>query len=276
LFWHWQEREIAMPVQCDYIAATYVSDDPTHLNFQTSLWQLEGGKPMAFRGFRGINKDGIFIGYREYDDRVMVQGIGSSANRAVLIFQQRSSGKNYSVARFDAQVTFAIDDADRTITFCSPRKRYKSMRISSISERGETIYVGSPTSSYRLRVYNKTAQSGLKPEKGEYIRFEITFRNTLADSAYKAYLSGDMKAYFLGYLSQMVDEVTLNLVRYILDKDRTIEPRIFETEDNKGIDGTKMWLENIVIPCIQKLYLREPDYISELMKRLDKILDSGV
>jgi hypothetical protein len=127
-----------------------------------------------------------------------------------------------------------------------------------------------------LRVYNKTAQSGLKPQEGEYIRFEIVFRNTLADSAYKAYLEGDMMAYFLGYLSQMVDEVTLNLVRHILEKDKTIEPRIFETEDNKGAEKTKMWLENIVMPCIQKLYLRDSVYVSDFLKRLDKILGDGV
>jgi hypothetical protein len=265
-----------MPVQCDYVVATYVLDDPTRLQFQTALWQVEGGKPMAFRGFRGINKDGIFIGYRDYDDRVLVQGIGSSANRAILIFQQRSQGKKCSVARFDAQVTFAIDDADRTIMFCSPRKRYKAMRIISVSERGETLYVGSPTSAYRLRVYNKTAQSGLKPQEGEYIRFEIVFRNTLADSAYKAYLEGDMKAYFLGYLSQMIDEVTLNVVKHILDKEKTIEPRIFETEDDKGVEKTKMWLENVVMPCIQKLNLRDPIYVSELLKRLDKMVGDGV
>jgi DNA relaxase NicK len=150
------------------------------------------------------------------------------------------------------------------------------MRIVSVSERGETLYVGSPTSAYRLRVYNKSAQSGLKPQEGEYIRFEIVFRNTLADSAYKAYLEGDMRAYFLGYLSQMVDEVTLNLVRHILDKDKTIEPRVFETEDNKGLEGTKMWLENIVMPCIQKLYLRDPVYVSNLIERLDKILEDSV
>ena len=265
-----------MPIQCDYFVATYVLGDPTRLQFQTALWQLEDGKPMAFRGFRGRNKDGIFIGYRDYDDRVLVQGIGSSANRAILIFQQRSQDKIRSVARFDAQITFAIDDADRTIMFCSPKKRYKAMRITSVSERGETLYVGSPTSAYRLRVYNKTAQSNLKPQEGEYIRFEIVFRNTLADSAYKAYLEGDMKSYFLGYLSQMIDGVTLNLVRHILDKDKTVEPRIFETEDDKGVEKTKIWLENIVMPCIQKLNLRDPSYVSELLKRLDKMLGDSV
>jgi hypothetical protein len=231
---------------------------------------------MAFRGFKGLSQEGVFIGYRDYDDRVIVQGIGSSANRAVLIFQERSRGKKSSVARFDAQVTFEIDDADRTIMFASPRKRYKSMRITSVGERGETLYVGSPTSAYRLRIYNKTAQSGIKPEKGEYIRFEVTFRNTLADSAYNAYLEGDMRAYFLGYLSQMVDEVTISLVRHILDKDRTVEPRIFEIEDDKGIDKTKMWLENVVMPCVQKLYLRDPDYVSELLQRLDKLIGDDI
>jgi hypothetical protein len=74
----------------------------------------------------------------------------------------------------------------------------------------------------------------------------------------------------------MVDEVTLNLVRHILEKDKAIETRIFETEDNKGVEKTKMWLENIVMPCIQKLNLRDPIYVSELLKRLDKMIGDDV
>jgi len=150
------------------------------------------------------------------------------------------------------------------------------MRITAVNERGETLYVGSPTSAYRLRVYNKTAQANIAPENGEYIRFEITFRNTLADTAYKAYLEGDMRAYFLGYLSQMIDEVTYNLVRYILDKNMTIEPRFFERENDEGIEKTKVWLENVVMPCLQKLYLRDPNYVSELLQRLDKIIGDSL
>jgi hypothetical protein len=265
-----------MPVQCDYFVATFVADDDTGLLFQTSLWQLEGGKPLAFRGFKGLAKDGVFVGYRHYDDRVLVQGIGSSANRAVLIFQQRSQGKKCSVARFDAQVTFAVDDADRVIVFASPKKRYKSMRISQVFERGDTLYVGSPKSAYRLRVYNKTAQANISPESGEYIRFEITFRDSLADTAYRAYLEGDMDLYFLGYLGQMVDEVTYNLVKCILFKNMAVEPRVFEKDNDEGIEKTKVWLENVVMPCLQRLYLRDPEYVSSLIERLDKIVGDVV
>jgi len=265
-----------MTVQCDYFVATFECADPTGLLFQTMLWQVEDGREMAFRGFQGISKDGIFIGYRHYDDRVIVQGTGTAANRAVLIFSERSKGKKQSVARFDAQVTFSVDDADRTIMFTQPKKRYKSMRITQVHERGETLYIGSPTSAYRLRIYNKTAQANTKPEHGEYIRFEITFRNSLADSAYDAYLIGDMRAYFLGYLSQMVDEVTFNLVKYILDKDMTTEARLFEKENDEGIEKTKMWLENVVIPCVQKLYLRDPDYVINLVSTLDRMVGDMV
>jgi hypothetical protein len=265
-----------MTVQCDYFVATFVAEDKTGLLFQTALWQLEGGETLAFRGFKGLSKDGVFIGYRHYDDRIIVQGIGSAANRAVLIFSERSKGKKQSVARFDAQVTFAIDDADRVIVFASPKKRYKAMRISSVFERGDTLYVGSPKSAYRLRIYNKTAQSNIAPESGEYIRFEITFRNSLADTAYKAYLDGDMDLYFLGYLGQMVDEVTYNLVKYILFKNMTVETRIFETESDNGIEKTKVWLESVVMPCLQKLYLRDPKYVTGLVEKLDKMLGDGV
>ena len=265
-----------MTVQCDYFVATFEIADPTGLEFQTMLWQVEDGRKMAFRGFQGISKDGIFIGYRHYDDRVIVQGTGTAANRAVLIFSERSKGKKQSVARFDAQVTFKVDDADRVIVFTSPKKRYKSLRVSQVFERGDTLYVGSPKSAYRLRIYNKTAQSNIAPDEGEYIRFEITFRNSLADTAYKAYLEGDMDLYFLGYLGQMVDEVTFNLVKYILFKNMTVETRLFEKENDEGIEKTKMWLENVVVPCIQKLYLRDPDYVNNLVSILDKILGDVV
>jgi len=265
-----------MTVQCDYFVATFVADDPTNLLYQTSLWQLEGGRQLAFRGFQGITKDGVFVGYRHYDDRIIVQGIGSAANRAILIFSERSKGKKQSVARFDAQVTFKVDDADRVIVFTSPKKRYKAMRVSAVFERGDTLYVGSAKSAYRLRIYNKTAQSGIAPNEGEYIRFEITFRNSLADTAYKAYLEGDMDLYFLGYLGQMVDEVTYNLVKHILFKNMTVEPRLFENEKDEGIERTKIWLENVVIPCIQKLYLRDPDYTAKLIETLDKIIESVI
>jgi hypothetical protein len=265
-----------MTVQCDYFVATFVADDPTNLLYQTSLWQLEGGRELAFRGFKGITKDGVFVGYRHYDDRIIVQGIGSAANRAVLIFSERSKGKKQSVARFDAQVTFKVDDADRVIVFASPKKRYKAMRMSAVFDRGDTLYVGSPKSAYRLRIYNKTAQSGIAPDEGEYIRFEITFRNSLADTAYKSYLEGDIDLYFLGYLGQMIDEVTFNLVKYILFKDMAAEPRLFEKEDDEGTEKTKMWLENVVIPCLQKLYLRDPDYVTKLIETLDKIVESVV
>jgi len=265
-----------MTVQCDYFVGTFVVEDPTGLEFQTMLWQVEDGQKLAFRGFQGMSKEGVFIGYRPYDDRAIVQGIGSAADRAVIIFSERSKSKKRSVARFDAQVTFAIDDADRTILFASPKRRYKSMRVSQINDRGETLYVGSPTSAYRLRVYNKTAQANIKPDNGEYIRFEITFRNSLADSAYEAYLQGNINVYFLGYLSQMVDEVTFNLVKHILDKNMTADPRLFEKDIDEGLEKTKVWLESVVVPCIQKLYLRDPEYVTKLVDILDKMLSSVV
>jgi len=260
-----------MTVQCDYFVATFPCADPTGLVFQRMLSQLRNGRDMAFRGFVGRQLDGVFFGYRPYDDRIIVQAVGSAANKGIAAIMEYSADKALSVARFDAQVTFAVGNADNTIMFAVPNKRYQAMRISNLRERGETLYVGSPSSSYRLRVYNKSAQSGILPDTGEYIRFEITFRNSLADSAYKAYTNGDIEAYFLGYLSKMVDDVTLNTVRHIIDKNMTIKPELFETENDDSLGRTKMWLEQTVIPCIQKLSARDPGYVRNFISMLDNI-----
>jgi hypothetical protein len=265
-----------MTVHCDYIVATFPCDDPTGLVMQRMLSQLKNGRDMAFRGFTGRQLDGLFFGYRHYDDRIIVQAVGLAANKGIAAIMEYSADKALSVARFDAQVTFPVDNADNIILFAVPNKRYQAMRISNLRERGETLYVGSANSAYRLRVYNKSAQSGITPDKGEYIRFEITFRNSLADSAYKAYTEGNIEAYFVGYLSKMLDTVTLNTVRYVLDKNMTMKPELFETDNNDSLGRTKMWLENIVIPCVQKLYLREPDYVLGLLDRLDKMIGNDV
>jgi hypothetical protein len=74
----------------------------------------------------------------------------------------------------------------------------------------------------------------------------------------------------------MIDEVTFNLVKYILFKNMTVEPRLFEKENDEGIEKTKMWLENVVIPCVQKLYLRDPDYVVSLLSMLDSIVGDVV
>jgi hypothetical protein len=260
-----------MTVQCDYYVATFISADPTGLIMQRMLSQLENGKDMAFRGFTGRQLDGLFFGYRPYDDRIIVQAVGYQSDKGIAAIMHYAADKAVSVARFDAQVTFPVDNADNIILFAVPNKRYQAMRISNLRERGETLYVGSPTSSYRLRVYNKSAQSGITPDKGEYIRFEITFRNSLADSAYKAYTEGNVEAYFLGYLSKMVDTVTLNTVRYVLDKNMTIRPEIFETDNGDSLEKTKVWLESVVMPCLQKLSARDPAYVRKYISMLDNI-----
>jgi hypothetical protein len=56
----------------------------------------------------------------------------------------------------------------------------------------------------------------------------------------------------------------------------TVEPRLFEKENDEGIEKTKMWLENVVIPCVQKLYLRDPDYVVSLLSMLDSIVGDVV
>jgi hypothetical protein len=260
-----------MTVQCDYIVATFPCADPTGLIMQRMLSQLQNGRDMAFRGFTGRQLDGLFFGYRPYDDRIIVQAVGRQSNAGIAAIMEYAANRALSVARFDAQVTFPVDNADNIILFAQPNKRYQAMRISNLRERGETLYVGSATSAYRLRVYNKSAQSGITPDKGEYIRFEITFRNSLADSAYKAYTEGNIEAYFLGYLSKMIDTVTLNTVRYVLDKNMTIRPELFETDNNDSLGRTKMWLEQTVMPCLQKLSARDPEYVRNFIDMLDNI-----
>lgn len=71
--------------------------------------------------------------------------------------------ESYSVARMDLQVTMTSLDADYMIEYIQPSKVYKATKIVNLNGKGTTLYVGAPTSNLRLRVYNKTAESGIAP-----------------------------------------------------------------------------------------------------------------
>jgi DNA relaxase NicK len=161
-------------------------------------------------------------------------------------------------------------DADYMIEYIQPPKVYKATKVVNINEKGTTLYVGAPTSRVRLRVYNKTAESGIVPDSGgEYVRFELQCRNQYADKAFVAFRNNMARSFYLMILKRMVDSYTFRLVEgAIRSADEELFTDDFPVSKDDPISRKKRWLEQSVLPALRRLLVEDKDYVDNFIRLL--------
>ena len=220
---------------------------------------------MQYRGFRGDNN--TFVGQSE--DRLMIWSSGQNAHYVAKTLKT-DIFESYSVARMDLQITMTSLDADYMIEYIQPNKIYKAIKVVNIGEKGTTLYVGAPTSRVRLRIYNKTAESGIKPESGgEYVRFELQCRDQYADKAFVAVRNNMARSFYLMMLKKMIDAYTYKLVEgAIRSADEELFIDDFPTSKDDPLSRKKRWLEQSVLPALRRLLVEDRDYVDNFVKLL--------
>lgn len=259
-------------IRADYIVMTFPKslEIEAAYPFVAAYW-MPNPEPHVAYGYRGYRCGKFFLGERE--DRVLIQATGALANDVALrVPFPLDTG--YSVARIDVQVTFVVQNADFLIRSCEPSPVYKSMRWVPVREPGETLYVGAPASDVRLRVYNKSAEAGIRPEGGgEYLRVELQFRNRKADRMFVAFRARAPKLPFLSQLKRMVDAFTYQIVKNVVEEG---EQELFTEEEVPELDAVsrrKAWLERSVVPALKRILAEEPEYLDTFLKLLDSEKD---
>lgn len=141
-------------------------------------------KYRTIQGYYGVSCGNNFVGSR--DDGHMVQLTGHSANEHYI----RVYRPDAHISRVDVQCTVKYkempNDIARNIAestahsnqFLSRARHRKTILITG-SDGGDTLYIGSPSSEQRARIYNKDVQS----EDIAFMRcwrFEIVYKNDLA------------------------------------------------------------------------------------------------
>lgn len=256
-------------IRADYFVITTKRNDRVDAHFPAIVGQYvskpTNSRIMQYHGFRGSN--GTFVG--QSNDSMIIWSSGQEAHYVAKTLQTEIF-ESYSVARMDLQVTMVCLDADYWIEHMQPSKLYKATKVSNINERGTTMYVGSPASNLRLRVYNKTAQSGIAPDTGgDYIRFEIQCRNNYADKAFVALRNNMARSFYLMIIKRMVDTYTYNLVQGALQEaDNELFVDTFPDKRDDPIERRKRWLEQTVLPSLRRMLLLDKDYIDNLIDRL--------
>jgi hypothetical protein len=147
---------------------------------------------------------------------------------------------------FDA-IVLALQ-SDEAIT-----KAERVDRFQGIDSRADTVYLGSPSSARRLRIYDKASEQ--KITEFEWTRIELQSRKPFADETKNALLAGNFSESIIpGIITGFCDFPTLPDWQKIF-----CGAPILLTAPPKGRDGTLHWLLKSAAPCLARMQAENPD-----------------
>jgi len=271
-----RSRKVKRMIRVDYFVITMPRSTTADAHFPSIIGQYvskpQEDRIMQYYGYRGDNK--VFVG--QSSDRIMIWSSGQHAHYVAKTLNTNVF-ESFSVARIDLQVTITSLDADYMIEYIQPNKVYKATKVTNVNEKGTTLYVGAPTSNIRLRVYNKTAESGIIPDGGgEYVRFELQCRNQYADKAFTAFRNNMVRSFYFMVIKRMIDSYTYKLVEgAIRSSDEELFVDDFPVGKDDPIARKKRWLEQSVLPALRRLLVEDKQYVDNFVKLLYNGVDDG-
>jgi len=221
-------------------------------------------------GYRGVMVGGSFVGNRE--DSTYCQIAGRYADT----YLERIMRPDVHVSRLDVAVTVQFRtmpnrlgelsyglavEADRDQ---SP-SRHRKIWFMSGSDHGYTLYIGSPSSEQRGRMYNKEVQSGV-PEYSRSWRYEVVYKNDLATNAYNI-IGGTPQIERPGVCADIVEVWYRRrgvVCPWSHKNDISIKPQI--AENPSDAQRKLKWLQKQVRPAVQ--WLIENNYREDALDAL--------
>jgi len=276
-------------MECDYV----VWSAPVHTHYgryaqdlRKELLVLGGSEDIRY-GYRlAIAQDrhlaaGVRFDARGELERAMVEASGAAAIvrwadlLALRLMDLEGYHEDVSVRRVDMQRTIEVEaNVGELIDGLDIADGYNYLRLRS-SDRsgieGAGLYIGSPTSDIRLRVYDKGAQllsSGQADAVGQrnLLRVELILRRRKARHFWDLasdYPDGKAEDYIL---SQMIRRVPA-LETYLLEgRSAPVPPRMLEGREKQ----TERWLYDAVIPALVRYAAQEPERFNEWREELKR------
>ncbi|MQK95074.1 replication initiation factor domain-containing protein [Escherichia coli] len=261
--------------QCDFIVATFTPDESREsvLPFLYFVGGVDEGSPKCtLYGSRA--RKGLYATVGEWDNGMLLISASGGVAHEVALSIRTVASERRSIARLDLQATIEVVGADEWINALKHNSRYQATRVQTLGGRGATLYVGAPSSDARLRVYNKTAESGIPaPDGGELLRVEVQTRDRYADAAYRALISGAEDDFLLHWTRKMIASPEhVNKLAGLLASGATIKMQEL-LQDEQWIERRKRWIERSVVPAIRRLLAVEPSYLDVMVSLLQQPLD---
>lgn len=226
-------------------------------------------KRRALLGFDGWESGGCFVGSNE--TMHYAQFAGKYANDAYRMLEH----PKVHISRIDIQITVQYDveltkegryQYARAIHHNKslPKHRQRTIHLYAGSEGSDTVYVGSPSSDTRGRIYNKAKQSN-EPAYERSWRYEVVFRNEYAARMFRRIAHSDIETstVILSHVISWFAERGVEILDVGSERTNTITAPKSPTSD---VERKLRWIRNQVIPTIRKL--AELGYAEELMETI--------
>lgn len=233
-------------------------------------------KRRSMLGFDGWESAGCFVGSNQ--ERHYIQFAGKHANDAYTLVDHPA----VHISRIDLQVTVQYDTElikegryqyARAIHHnkALPEYRRRKIHLYAGSDGGDTVYLGSPSSDVRGRIYNKAKQSGDAAYERSW-RYEVVYRNQNAAAVFRRCIDADNEApaviskeVIRWYYERGVEILGVEFGAY----DAIKAPKQPRTDVAKKLT----WIKEQVIPTIRKL--AEMGYAEELMEAIAEAISAG-
>jgi hypothetical protein len=276
----------AVTVYCgvDWISGTLGRDE---LDDQTWLHdcihalsdvQLLGNtyKRRSMLGFDGWESGGCFVGSNE--ERHYAQFAGKYANDAYHMLEH----PKVHISRIDLQITVQYDvelikegryQYARAIHHNKglPEHRRRKIHLYAGSDGSDTIYVGSPSSDTRGRLYNKAKQSNEQAYERSW-RYEIVYRNDYASSMFRRLFDTSTEATAIILQEVLTWYSSRGIVVLDVLSDGHTATQL-PAKPASDVERKLRWVRKQVIPTIRKL--AELGYAEELMEAIAEAISAA-
>jgi hypothetical protein len=233
-------------------------------------------KVIVYDGLAADCEDGgAFVGVGEQMGKyhAMLQLSGGLADKhGPALIAGHEVGENGNCSRVDLQITCSGKiDLDQLAGDLTGRYRgqvtiYKTLQGGQV---GDTLYLGSPKSDKRIRIYHKAGGT----------RFECQYRRDYALSVFMALRNGGGKTVrqvIAGFLLHEVGKVSDSIPSNPALNDITKSLQtwtggaIIPTSNTRAIGNTERWLRKTVMGVLLRECESNPDFKRELLARIYK------
>lgn len=226
-------------------------------------------KRRSLLGFDGWESGGCFVGSN--DTMHYAQFAGKYANDAYRMLEH----PKVHISRIDLQVTVRYDIEllkEGKYQYASalrynkglPIHKQRKIHILVGSDGGDTVYLGSPSSDARGRIYNKDKQSNDPAYRNSW-RYETVYRNQNANNVFRYLFTQDIdvSSVILQEVLTFFSQRGVKVLDVGLGDGKPIE---LPAAPRTDVERKLRWIKTQVVPTIRKL--AELGYAEELMEAI--------
>jgi len=194
----------------------------------------------------GVHVGMVFYGHKMPHCVVEITGRGCQKLESDGVFwlvASDLSNRSINVTRFDLAVDLETDISPGE--FAAMRgKRWKTTNHIK-SETGETFYIGSKSSERQCKVYRYYPPH----ERAHLLRVEVTVNKSLAWRVLDRYINDETDPDHVSLARDMAASFEFSHELWKLDGGTAIK----SWRPDTGKAGTKKWITNVVVPCLERL-----------------------